>query len=194
MLICDETGGEGRNFQFASELFHYDLPLQASKIEQRIGRLDRLGREKEEVFSTAIVAKGSKEESWFKCLKDGLGIFKQSISGLEFGLRDIEKNVTRNFLSEDGQVLLDMPPVIKEKVAEERALDESQAQMDEASFNASSAQSYLKAQLNRKQEIRLEKTFVKYFRQVSDARPFPDLKTNFFRKAFSNFFPVTSKT
>ena len=29
--ICDETGGEGRNFQFASELFHYDLPLQAKK-------------------------------------------------------------------------------------------------------------------------------------------------------------------
>ena len=31
LLICDETGGEGRNFQFASELFHYDLPLQGFK-------------------------------------------------------------------------------------------------------------------------------------------------------------------
>ena len=87
-----------------------------------------------------------------------------------------------------------LPPVIKEKVTAERALDESQAQMDEASFNASSAQSYLKAQLNRKQEIRLEKTFIKYFRQVSTPDLFPDLKTNFFRKAFSNFFPVMSKT
>jgi ATP-dependent helicase HepA len=170
LLICDETGGEGRNFQFVSELFHYDLPLQASKIEQRIGRLDRIGREKDEVLSTTIVSKGSKEESWFKCLKKGLSIFKQSISGLEFGLREIEENVTRNFLSEDSQMLEEMIPVIKEKVLSERARDEAEAQMDEASFNASHAQSYLKAQLKKKQEIHFEKTFTNYFKQISDRR------------------------
>src|SRR5690606_1350698 len=45
VLISDELGGEGRNFQFADVLFHFDLPLASWILEQRIGRLDRVGRE-----------------------------------------------------------------------------------------------------------------------------------------------------
>jgi ATP-dependent helicase HepA len=47
IMVSDETGGEGRNFQFAAELIHFDNPWYASRVEQRIGRLDRLGRESE---------------------------------------------------------------------------------------------------------------------------------------------------
>ena len=42
-LICSEIGSEGRNFQFAHQLVMFDLPDQADLIEQRIGRLDRIG-------------------------------------------------------------------------------------------------------------------------------------------------------
>lgn len=45
ILLCDYTGGEGRNFQCADYIVHIDLPWDASAIEQRIGRLDRLERE-----------------------------------------------------------------------------------------------------------------------------------------------------
>lgn len=44
-LICSEIGSEGRNFQFAHHLVLFDLPLQPDLLEQRIGRLDRIGRE-----------------------------------------------------------------------------------------------------------------------------------------------------
>lgn len=44
ILLCDETGGEGRNLQGANYVIHIDLPWDANAIEQRIGRLDRLGR------------------------------------------------------------------------------------------------------------------------------------------------------
>ena len=47
VIICDETGGEGRNFQNASQVLHLDMPWNASILEQRIGRLDRLGRDPE---------------------------------------------------------------------------------------------------------------------------------------------------
>lgn len=43
-LICSEIGSEGRNFQFAHQLVMFDLPDQADLIEQRIGRLDRIGQ------------------------------------------------------------------------------------------------------------------------------------------------------
>ncbi len=44
ILLCSEIGSEGRNFQFARHLVLFDLPLQADLLEQRIGRLDRIGQ------------------------------------------------------------------------------------------------------------------------------------------------------
>ena len=44
-LICSEIGSEGRNFQFASHLILFDLPLNPDLLEQRIGRLDRIGQQ-----------------------------------------------------------------------------------------------------------------------------------------------------
>ena len=44
LLICSEIGSEGRNFQFAHHLVLFDLPLNPGLLEQRIGRLDRIGQ------------------------------------------------------------------------------------------------------------------------------------------------------
>jgi len=44
ILLCSEIGGEGRNFQFCSHLLLFDLPLHPDSLEQRIGRLDRIGQ------------------------------------------------------------------------------------------------------------------------------------------------------
>ena len=45
LLLCTEAGGEGRNFQFCHRMLHFDLPPDPVELEQRIGRLDRIGRE-----------------------------------------------------------------------------------------------------------------------------------------------------
>src|SRR5690606_41133390 len=44
VLLCSEIGSEGRNFQFAHHLVLFDLPLNPGLVEQRIGRLDRIGQ------------------------------------------------------------------------------------------------------------------------------------------------------
>ncbi len=44
LLLCSEAGSEGRNFQFCDRMVHYDLPTDPVVLEQRIGRLDRIGR------------------------------------------------------------------------------------------------------------------------------------------------------
>src|SRR5690606_2059748 len=44
VLICTEVGSEGRNFEFASHLYLVDLPKLPDQLEQRIGRLDRIGQ------------------------------------------------------------------------------------------------------------------------------------------------------
>ena len=47
LLLCSEIGSEGRNFQFAHHLVLFDLPLNPDLLEQRIGRLDRIGQREE---------------------------------------------------------------------------------------------------------------------------------------------------
>lgn len=44
LLVCSEIGSEGRNFQFAHHLLMFDLPGHPDLLEQRIGRLDRIGQ------------------------------------------------------------------------------------------------------------------------------------------------------
>ena len=46
VLVCSEIGSEGRNFQFAHHLTLFDLPMNPDLLEQRIGRLDRIGQER----------------------------------------------------------------------------------------------------------------------------------------------------
>ena len=46
-LVCSEIGSEGRNFQFAHHLILFDLPLNPDLLEQRIGRLDRIGQQED---------------------------------------------------------------------------------------------------------------------------------------------------
>ncbi|MGF1859106.1 RNA polymerase-associated protein RapA [Photobacterium profundum] len=47
VLLCSEIGSEGRNFQFANQLVMFDLPNNPDLLEQRIGRLDRIGQQRD---------------------------------------------------------------------------------------------------------------------------------------------------
>ena len=56
VLLSDEIGAEGRNFQFADAVIHLDQPFIVARLEQRIGRLDRIGRTEDQlVLSVAIL-------------------------------------------------------------------------------------------------------------------------------------------
>ncbi len=56
VLVSDELGGEGRNFQNASAIVHLDLPWSVARIEQRIGRLDRVGRDRNRPILSVVIA------------------------------------------------------------------------------------------------------------------------------------------
>lgn len=95
IMLCDKSGGEGRNFQIADYIVHIDLPWNANDIEQRIGRLDRLERnpERPDVNSIVIVAEDSLEQQLFEFWNKGLNVFEESLSGLEIVLEDINQQM-----------------------------------------------------------------------------------------------------
>lgn len=73
-LICSEIGGEGRNFQFAHHLVLFDLPLDPDLLEQRIGRLDRIGQS-QTIHIHIPYQVGGPEETLFRWYQEGLDAF-----------------------------------------------------------------------------------------------------------------------
>jgi len=80
MLICSEIGSEGRNFQFASNLILYDLPKTPSLLEQRIGRLDRIGQ-KETVRIYVPFVVGTEHAALAQWYHQGMDAFQKPIEG-----------------------------------------------------------------------------------------------------------------
>jgi ATP-dependent helicase HepA len=76
-LICSEIGSEGRNFQFAQHLVLFDLPRNPDLLEQRIGRLDRIGQAGD-VHIHVPYLEGTAQERLFRWLHEGLDIFRQN--------------------------------------------------------------------------------------------------------------------
>jgi ATP-dependent helicase HepA len=77
VLVCSEIGSEGRNFQFSSQLVLFDLPFNPDLLEQRIGRLDRIGQ-RHDVHMHALCYKGSAQEVLSRWYHEGIDAFEST--------------------------------------------------------------------------------------------------------------------
>jgi superfamily II DNA or RNA helicase len=75
VLLCTESGGEGRNIQFCNTLINFDVPWNPMSIEQRIGRIDRIGQQRE-VFVFNLVTRETLEEQILHLLDDKISMFE----------------------------------------------------------------------------------------------------------------------
>lgn len=80
ILICSEIGSEGRNFQFAHHLVLFDLPQNPEVLEQRIGRLDRIGQT-EDIEIHVPYVKETSYEMLTRWLAEGLSAFERPLKG-----------------------------------------------------------------------------------------------------------------
>ena len=75
IMLCSESGGEGRNLQFANTLVNFDLPWNPMRIEQRVGRIHRIGQERE-VFIFNLCTAGSLEARILNLLNEKIRMFE----------------------------------------------------------------------------------------------------------------------
>ena len=128
ILVCDKSGGEGRNLQIANYVVHIDLPWNINTIEQRIGRLDRMGREVENPVTSIVVHSiNSYEDQLFKLWDEGLNVFRQSLSGLEIIMNDINQKLVESINNdfEFGLYRL-VPELIKESNSMRKSVNKEQ--------------------------------------------------------------------
>ncbi len=81
LLVCSEIGSEGRNFQFVRHLYLFDLPENPELLEQRIGRVDRIGQKHEIIIHVPYI-EGSSQEILALWYDRGVGLFKENVNGL----------------------------------------------------------------------------------------------------------------
>lgn len=130
VLLTDELGGEGRNFQHADGMVHVDLPWTPALIEQRIGRVDRIGRSGV-VRSVVITTLGTPEAQMLAIWQEAFGLFTASMSGMEIALEGIQDEIGAAVGADPRAGLAELLPAMRERartlrdeVEEERYFDE----------------------------------------------------------------------
>jgi SNF2 family DNA or RNA helicase len=90
VLVSTESGGEGRNLQFCNTIINFDLPWNPMRIEQRIGRLHRIGQTRD-VFVFNLSVKGTLEDYVIDLLDNKINMFEMVIGEIEPILGHLEK-------------------------------------------------------------------------------------------------------
>jgi superfamily II DNA or RNA helicase len=82
-LVCTDAASEGLNLQTASALINYDLPWNPSKVEQRIGRIDRIGQKEREIRVYNLLLKNSIDEKVYGALRRRCGLFTHFVGTMQ---------------------------------------------------------------------------------------------------------------
>ncbi|MGH4050371.1 MAG: DEAD/DEAH box helicase [Clostridium sp.] len=100
IFVCTEAGGEGRNLQFCNVMINYDLPWNPMAIEQRIGRIHRVGQTRD-VYVYNLAAQNTVEHYILELLDKKINMFELVIGEVDMILGDIEEE------TEFSQIIMD---------------------------------------------------------------------------------------
>jgi ATP-dependent helicase HepA len=147
LLLSTETGSEGRNFEFSKHLVLFDLPKLPDLLEQRIGRLDRIGQ-KNDIHIYVPFLVGTSEERLFRWYHEGLNAFESSPRGASELYATVREELLP-FLEDDGdseKKFLNLLKRTKEAHAEiEDRLEDGQDRLVELnSYNERKATDFMK--------------------------------------------------
>jgi ATP-dependent helicase HepA len=126
ILLSTEAGGEGRNFQFCHLLVNYDLPWNPMRVEQRIGRVDRIGQDNVvQVFNFWV--QGTVEERVLDVLDRRINVFEETVGGLDPILGDAEhdlRKILRLGGEERDRALIRFEEQVEARIREARKAEE----------------------------------------------------------------------
>ncbi|MCP4046452.1 MAG: RNA polymerase-associated protein RapA, partial [Gammaproteobacteria bacterium] len=106
VLVCSEIGSEGRNFQFSSQLVLFDLPLNPDLLEQRIGRLDRIGQ-RHDVIVHVPCYQNSAQEVLLRWYHEGVNAFETTCAIGQTQLQRFEKPLRDCMLNPEDRSVAD---------------------------------------------------------------------------------------
>ena len=103
VLLCTEAAAEGLNFQFCGALINYDMPWNPMKVEQRIGRIDRLGQKHAVIRIVNLHYEGTVETDVYRALRERIGLFESVVGRLQPILARLPGVISETVLSGRGR-------------------------------------------------------------------------------------------
>ncbi len=103
ILLCTESASEGLNLQTCGVLINYDLPWNPMRVEQRIGRLDRIGQRYPTVKIHNFYYDGTVEAKVYKRLRERIGLFTSIVGNLQPILAQVPTFIEQATMSADPQ-------------------------------------------------------------------------------------------
>jgi hypothetical protein len=83
VLLCTDAASEGLNFQFCGSLINYDMPWNPMRVEQRIGRIDRLGQQHAKIRIVNLHYEGTVEADVYMALRHRINLFESVVGRLQ---------------------------------------------------------------------------------------------------------------
>ena len=103
ILLCTDAAAEGLNFQFCGALINYDMPWNPMRVEQRIGRIDRLGQQHETIRIINLHYKDTVETDVYRALRSRIGLFKTVVGPLQPILAQLPRMISQTVLSGENR-------------------------------------------------------------------------------------------
>ena len=102
IMICTDAAAEGLNFQFCGAMINYDMPWNPMRVEQRIGRIDRIGQEYGTIRITNLFYEDTVEAAVYRVLRSRIDMFRGIVGTLQPILSDIER-IIKNIVLDHPQ-------------------------------------------------------------------------------------------
>ena len=103
ILLCTDAAAEGLNFQFCGALINYDMPWNPMRVEQRIGRIDRLGQQHEIIRIVNLHYADTVETDVYRALRNRIGLFESVVGRLQPILAQLPRTISAAVLSGSGR-------------------------------------------------------------------------------------------
>ena len=103
ILLCTDAAAEGLNFQFCGALINYDMPWNPMRVEQRIGRIDRLGQQHGIIRIVNLHYEGTVETDVYRALRTRIGLFESVVGPLQPILAQLPRTIARTVLSGENR-------------------------------------------------------------------------------------------
>ena len=132
ILLSSEVASEGVDLQFCRTLFNYDLPWNPMKVEQRIGRIDRIGQTAEKISIVNLLFTDTIDHKIHERLYSRLNIFERALGGMEAILGEEISHLTSDLLSkpltaEQEQKRIEQTAMAVERIRHDQEQLEQQA-------------------------------------------------------------------
>ena len=120
VLFASDVMSEGIDLQSANCIINYDLPYNPQKIEQRIGRVDRIGQESDKIYIHNYLVEGSTDQIVYEKLYSRIGIFEKTVGGIPNLLN--EEKFEEGVIDEDKIIRVISENKIREDILESGSL------------------------------------------------------------------------